>query len=124
MRPEALLWKKLQAILKKSDVLMYHRIETGETAKGIPDVYVLRADGTPLWIELKVAKLDKDARIKFAPGEPKPAQMRFLLAHPGTAALLVGVGNQCVILLAGTTCCATRVELSQALSWVGIKEKS
>lgn len=47
------------------------RIESGETGKGIPDLYVISPAGTPMWIELKRVHHKASARetIPWRPGQ-------------------------------------------------------
>jgi hypothetical protein len=67
-------------LLRFTEVIYFYRIETGETAIGIPDVYYIGKikNSKPGWIELKVGKQHKDLKIeiKYSPG-----QYNFLNKH-------------------------------------------
>jgi hypothetical protein len=62
-----------------TDLIDFYRIETGNTAKGIPDVYyITKLLNRTGWIELKIAKRNKEGFIclPFRPG-----QQLFLSKH-------------------------------------------
>lgn len=51
-RNEASFSKAVCAKLRKQGCFV-QRIETGSTGRGVPDIYCIYPDGTPVWLELK-----------------------------------------------------------------------
>jgi hypothetical protein len=67
-------------LLRFTELIDFYRIETGETAIGIPDVYYTGKikNYKAGWIELKVGKQHKDWKIEI---KYRPGQYNFLNKH-------------------------------------------
>lgn len=74
-RNEAAFSKALCAAMRAKGIFV-QRIESGETGKGIPDLFII-TKGTPMWIELK--RVHDTCSSKFAVEIPwRPGQQAWL----------------------------------------------
>lgn len=70
---EAAFSKSVVSTLRRAGWFV-QRIESGETGKGIPDIYAISPSGTPLWIELKrehqsIGAMPTPVYIHWRPGQ-------------------------------------------------------
>ena len=74
-KPEQKMWDRIKGTFyeKAKDVC---RIETGSTAQGVPDLYVLM-EGFAMWVELKVGERVGDVLI----ADVRQAQAVWALTH-------------------------------------------
>lgn len=92
-RSEAAFSKALVAAMRRKGYFV-QRIESGETGKGIPDIYVI-AGKTAIWLELKRVK-HKCSRYEVIPWRPGQQAWLYDVTKRGQKAYTVCCFDDCI----------------------------
>ena len=76
-RNEAAFSKALVTALRKKGWFV-QRIESGETGKGIADIYTVSPTGVAMWLELKRVHMNIPSKINFVDIPWRPGQQAWL----------------------------------------------
>lgn len=101
-RNEAAFSKALVTAMRAKGIFV-QRIESGETGKGIPDLFII-TKGTPMWIELKrIHDTCSDKKNVTIPWRPGQQAWLTEVADRGVATMTLACFNDGILKIQGDT---------------------